>query len=54
MFQLFDKNEDGTISVKEMLTVVHSFGFDTSEESVKNIIKHFDTDGKSLNGIKSI
>ncbi|XP_023338566.1 neo-calmodulin [Eurytemora carolleeae] len=45
MFQMFDKDGDGTISVKELGTVLRTLGLNPSEEEVEEMIEESDKDG---------
>ncbi|KAL3873878.1 hypothetical protein ACJMK2_036961, partial [Sinanodonta woodiana] len=44
-FSLFDKDGDGTISTKELGTVMRSLGQNPSAEQLENIIIEVDVDG---------
>ncbi|KAL5276839.1 hypothetical protein ACFFRR_002198 [Megaselia abdita] len=44
-FMLFDKDEDGTISLSELGVVMRSLGQRPSELELRNMITEFDTDG---------
>jgi len=44
-FGLFDRDGDGTISVKELGAVLKTMGHQTTEEVVQKMIKVADTDG---------
>jgi len=44
-FSLFDKDGDGTISVKELGTVMRSLGQNPSESELRDRIREADTDG---------
>ena len=54
MFQLFDTDEDGSISVKELRTVLGSFGHDSTEEYVQSIVDAYDKDGRPGNNLEWI
>jgi len=47
-FSLFDKNGDGTISIKEFATVVRSLGLNPNEEELKVMVEEIDS---NKNGI---
>lgn len=47
-FSLFDKNGDGTISVKELHEAMKMAGHNTSEEMVESLLKSHDIDGMTL------
>lgn len=44
-FQIFDKDGDGSITTKELGTVMRSLGQNPSEEELKNMIEDVDADG---------
>jgi len=44
-FQIFDKDGDGSITTKELGTVMRSLGQTPSEETLKQMIKEVDVDG---------
>lgn len=44
-FSLFDKDGDGTISVKELGTAMRSLGQNPTEQEIKEMINEVDTDG---------
>jgi calmodulin len=44
-FALFDKDGDGSITAKELGTVMKSLGQTPSEEDIANMIKEVDEDG---------
>jgi calmodulin len=45
-FHVFDKDGDGTISVKELGIVMRSLGQNPSDEELKEMIDEVDTDGE--------
>lgn len=44
-FELFDKDRDGTITSKELGTVMRNLGQNPSEEELKQMIREVDLDG---------
>lgn len=44
-FSLFDKDGDGTITSKELGTVMRSIGHNPSPEDLKNMMSEVDADG---------
>jgi hypothetical protein len=44
-FNLFDKNGDGTISVKELREAMNAAGHDATEEMVRGLLNSHDKDG---------
>ena len=46
-FSLFDKDGDGTISSKELGTVMRSLGQNPTEEQLLDMINEVDADGES-------
>ena len=49
-FSLFDKNGDGTVSTKELGTIMRSLGQNPTEAELKDIVANVDKNGK----IKSV
>jgi len=47
-FELFDKNNDGTINLSEMKEVMKSLGRDPTEEELKDMINNIDLDGNQV------
>ncbi|XP_076096068.1 neo-calmodulin-like isoform X2 [Mytilus galloprovincialis] len=45
VFELFDKDGDGTITIKELDTVMRSLGQNPTENEVKEMVQKVDTDG---------
>ena len=44
-FNLFDKDGDGSISIKELGEVLHSLGQKSTKSELKNMLKEVDADG---------
>ncbi|EPB66051.1 hypothetical protein ANCCEY_14861, partial [Ancylostoma ceylanicum] len=45
---VFDKDDDGFISVDDLMTVMHSLGENLSEEAARQMIKEGDVDGDGM------
>ena len=48
VFALFDKDGDGRITSKELLTVMKSIGQSATEEDTIEMIRNVDIDGRSI------
>ena len=53
-FSLFDKDGDGTITTKELGTVMRSLGQNPTEQELQDMIKEVDVDGKSKSQTESL
>ena len=45
-FALFDKDGDGTITTRELGTVMRSLGHDPSDVELQDMLNEFDADGE--------
>lgn len=48
VFQIFDKDNSGTISLQEFIDAMHQFSGQTSENKIKFLFKVYDLDGDGL------
>lgn len=46
VFQFFDKDGDGTISISEIRTVMRTLGQNPTETDIQSIMSRYDDDGK--------
>lgn len=46
MFQIFDKDNSGTISLEEFIDAMHQFAGKTTDDKIKFLFKVYDLDGK--------
>ncbi len=49
VFQIFDKDDSGSISFQEFLDAMHQFAGQTPDDKIKFLFKVYDIDGKGLN-----
>lgn len=47
-FNLFDKDGDGTMTTKELGTVMRSFGLDPSQRELMDMVAEVDVDGDAF------
>merc|ERR1712048_44483 len=47
-FAIFDKNGDGTITTKDLITVMRSLGKNPTEDEIDDMIREVDTDGNGV------
>lgn len=48
VFQIFDKDNSGTISLQEFIDAMHQFSGQSSENKIKFLFKVYDLDGDGL------
>ena len=53
MFALFDKDGDGTITTRELGTVMMSLGHKPSHGELEDMLNEFDSDGK-FSGVEQL
>ena len=46
VFQIFDKDDSGSISFQEFIDAIHQFAGQTPEDKIKFLFKVYDIDGK--------
>lgn len=46
MFQIFDKDNSGSISLQEFLDAMHQFAGQSPDDKIKFLFKVYDLDGK--------
>ncbi len=46
VFQIFDKDDSGSISFQEFLDAMHQFAGQTPDDKIKFLFKVYDIDGK--------
>ena len=49
VFQIFDKDDSGSISFQEFIDAIHQFAGQTPEDKIKFLFKVYDIDGEHLN-----
>lgn len=52
MFQIFDKDNSGTISLQEFLDAMHQFAGKSPDDKIKFLFKVYDIDGDVTLNIK--
>ena len=48
VFQIFDKDDSGSISFQEFIDAIHQFAGQTPEDKIKFLFKVYDIDGDGL------
>lgn len=48
VFQIFDKDDSGSISFQEFIDAIHQFAGQTPEDKIKFLFKVYDIDGEGL------
>lgn len=51
VFQIFDKDNSGTISLQEFIDAMHQFSGQSSENKIKFLFKVYDIDGKNVKSL---
>lgn len=46
VFQIFDKDNSGSISLQEFIDAIHQFAGQSAEDKIKFLFKVYDIDGK--------
>ncbi len=54
VFQIFDKDDSGSISFQEFLDAMHQFAGQTPDDKIKFLFKVYDIDGKQEKEKKSV
>lgn len=49
VFQIFDKDNSGTISLQEFIDAINQFSGQSAEHKIRFLFKIYDSDGKYLN-----
>lgn len=48
MFEIFDKDNSGTISLEEFIDAMHQFAGKSTDDKIKFLFKVYDLDGKYI------